>query len=64
MPKIKTHKTASKRFRLTKSGKLQRRRASQAHKLEKKSSNRKRGYRKIKNVAPADINRIRKLLGA
>jgi large subunit ribosomal protein L35 len=64
MPKIKTHKTAAKRFRLTKSGKLRRRHAAQAHKLEKKSANRKRSYRVAQGVAQADINRVRKMIGA
>lgn len=64
MPKIKTHKTASKRFRITKGGKVRRRHASQAHKLEKKSANRKRLYRKLINTAGADVSRIRKMLGA
>ncbi|MBN2585287.1 50S ribosomal protein L35 [Patescibacteria group bacterium] len=63
MPKIKTHKTAAKRFKATKTGKIRRRRAMQAHKLSKKSSNRKRSFRKSQNVTGADLNRVRKMIG-
>ncbi|MFA5270343.1 MAG: 50S ribosomal protein L35 [Patescibacteria group bacterium] len=64
MPKIKTHKTATKRFQATKSGKIRRRRAMQAHKLTKKSSNRKRSFRKSENLTGADLSRVRKMIGA
>jgi len=64
MPKIKTHKGTSKRVRITKTGKVIRRKASQSHNLEKKSSTRKRGYRKSQSVAKSDVKRIRKLIQA
>lgn len=64
MPKIKTHKGTSKRVRITKSGKIKRRKAFQSHNLEKKSATRKRGYRKSQLVAKSDIKRIRKLIQA
>ena len=64
MPKIKTHKTASKRFHATKTGKIRRRRAMQAHKLVKKSSNRKRSFRKSQNLTKSDVKRVRKMIGA
>ena len=38
MPKMKTHTGASKRFRLTGTGKVMRRRANRAHYLEHKPS--------------------------
>ncbi len=38
MPKIKTHKSTSKRFRLTGSGKLMRTRLGKSHLRRKKSS--------------------------
>ena len=41
MPKMKTHKGAAKRFKVTGTGKLTRRRANLNHILEKKSSKRK-----------------------
>lgn len=64
MPKIKTHKGTAKRIRITKSGKVKRRRASQSHNLEKKSAARKRVYRKPENISKADVKRIRKLIQA
>lgn len=45
MPKIKTHSGASKRFKLTKSGKVKRSHANRSHILTKKSTKRKRGLR-------------------
>jgi large subunit ribosomal protein L35 len=42
MPKMKTHRGAAKRFRVTRTGKLIHRRANLNHNLGKKSSVRKR----------------------
>jgi large subunit ribosomal protein L35 len=42
MPKLKTRKSAKKRFRKTSTGKCIRRRAGKGHILEKKTSKRKR----------------------
>lgn len=63
MPKMKTHRGAAKRFRLTKSGKLKRRSAFRSHILEKKSSKRKRGFRKSKDVSTADSRNATRMLG-
>ena len=63
MPKMQTHSGAGKRFRLTGTGKVMRRRASRAHYNEHKSS---RVTRRLYNevpVAPADVRAIKKLLG-
>ena len=46
MPKLKTNKSAKKRFRLTKKGKLKRFRSGRRHLLTSKSSGRKRHMRK------------------
>ncbi len=46
MPKLKTNKSAKKRFRLTKKGKLKRFKQGRRHLLSSKSSNRKRKLRK------------------
>jgi len=46
MPKLKTNKSAKKRLRLTKKGKLKRFKAGRRHLLTSKSSNKKRGMRK------------------
>ncbi|MBV9099735.1 MAG: 50S ribosomal protein L35 [Candidatus Dormibacteraeota bacterium] len=53
MPKIRTHRGAKKRFRITSTGKVMRRKAFRSHLLEKKSSKRKRQYRKQHEVATA-----------
>ena len=63
MPKMKTHRGAAKRFRLTSSGKLVRRSAFKSHILEKKSPKRKRGFRKQKDVSAADGRGASRLLG-
>jgi len=44
MPKIKTRKSALKRFRKTPTGKFIRRKAFKGHLLEKKTSKRKKIY--------------------
>ena len=46
MPKLKTNKSAKKRFRLTKKGRLKRFRPGKRHLLTSKSSKRKRHLRK------------------
>jgi large subunit ribosomal protein L35 len=51
MPKIRTHRGAKKRFRVTSTGKVMRRKAFRSHLLEKKSSKRKREYRKQHEVS-------------
>lgn len=63
MPKMKTHRGAAKRFRLTSGGKLMRRRAFKSHILEKKSPKRKRSFRKNKEISPADRREVAQLLG-
>ena len=63
MPKMKTHKGAAKRFKLTGSGKLTRRRANLNHILEKKSSKRKRRLSGDVELTSGDAARIERLLG-
>lgn len=63
MPKMKTHSAAKKRFRLSGSGKLVRRRAFKSHLLEHKSAKRKRGFRKPAAVNEADTKNVKRLLG-
>ncbi|REF01219.1 50S ribosomal protein L35 [Thermomonospora umbrina] len=62
MPKTKTHSGAKKRFRLTGSGKVTRRRANRNHLLEHKPTKRKRRLDGQVVVAPADAKNIKKLL--
>jgi large subunit ribosomal protein L35 len=63
MPKMKTHSGAAKRFRLTATGKVMRRRANMNHLLEHKSSRRTRRLNKDLTLAPADVRKTKKLLG-
>ncbi len=62
MPKLKTKRGAAKRFGMTKSGKIKRRKACASHILTKKSSKRKRGLRKADTVSKADKRAIRLLI--
>ena len=62
MPKMKTHRGAAKRFRMTKSGKLVRRTANKSHILEKKSPKRKRGFRKNRMVSSGDAENVGRML--
>jgi large subunit ribosomal protein L35 len=63
MPKMKTHSGAAKRFRITGTGKVMRRRANKNHLLEHKPSRRTRRLSKDLTLAPADVRKTRKLLG-
>ncbi len=62
--KMKTHKGAKKRFKVTGSGKVTRRSKNLNHFLEKKSSRRKRRLTGDVAVAPCDEPRIKKLLSS
>lgn len=63
MPKNKTHSGTKKRVKLSGLGKMMRRRAFSSHLLTKKTSKRKRKFRKDAPVSKADVGRIRDLLG-
>ncbi|MFS2294781.1 MAG: 50S ribosomal protein L35 [Actinomadura sp.] len=62
MPKTKTHSGAKKRFKVTGSGKVMRRRAYKNHLLEHKPSKRTRRLSGLAPVADADVKNIKKLL--
>ena len=62
MPKVKTHSGASKRFKITGTGKIMRERANRRHLLEYKSSRRTRRLAMEAEMAPGDANRSKKLL--
>jgi large subunit ribosomal protein L35 len=64
MPKMKTHSGTKKRFRATGTGKLRGRSAFSGHKLEKKSSKRKRRQAEPAVISVPDRGRVRELLGA
>jgi large subunit ribosomal protein L35 len=62
MPKQKTHKGMSKRFKVTASGKIKHRKAFRGHKLSHKSGKRKRGLRQDGVVIGQDAKNIREAL--
>ena len=63
MPKMKTHRTSAKRFKVTGSGKVTRRQANRHHGNERFTSKRLRRLKGDEAVAPADSKRIKKMLG-
>jgi large subunit ribosomal protein L35 len=63
MPKNKTHSGASKRFRLTGSGKIVRQRANRQHNFEHKPSTQTRRLDGRVTVTGADARKVRRLLG-
>jgi len=62
MPKLKTNSGAKKRFALTGTGKVKRKKAYKRHILTKKATKRKRHLNHDSVVSSADINRIERLL--
>jgi large subunit ribosomal protein L35 len=62
MPKMKSVKSATKRFTRTASGKLKRYNAFASHILKKKSTKRKRNYRRPTMLSKADQKRISVLI--
>lgn len=63
MPKMKTDRGAAKRFKVTGTGRLRRRKAFRSHLLEKKSSTRTRRLSRETDVAPGDLRQVRRMLG-
>lgn len=63
MPKLKTNRSAAKRFKITGTGKILRRKAYKSHLLTKKSRKRKRNLRKATLVFSGEVKHIRHLLG-
>lgn len=62
MPKLKTHKGAAKRFRLTASGKIKRGHSHARHILTKKTNKRKRHLDIDVLVSEADQKRVERML--
>ncbi len=63
MPKMKTHRGATKRFKTTGSGKVKRYKAFKSHILTKKTSKRKRGLRQAGLIATnGEQKRMKRLL--
>lgn len=62
MPKLKTHRGAAKRFKVTGSGKIKRYKANRGHLLTGKPSKRMRNLRNDTLVSDAQHDNIKKLL--
>lgn len=62
MPKMKTHRGASKRFQVTGKGRFARRKAFHSHLLLGKSPKRKRHLRQGTLVSKAEHDRVARML--
>jgi large subunit ribosomal protein L35 len=63
MPKMKTHRGAAKRFKVTATGKITRRHAYRDHLLEHKPSTRTRRLGREALVEGGDRKHVKRLLG-
>ena len=62
MPKMKTRKSASKRFALTGSGKIKYKKMGMRKKLSKKSARRKRDLNRDGILSPAEQQKVGRML--
>ncbi len=62
MPKLKTHKGAAARFRITGTGKLLRMKGHRSHLRRKKSASARRLFSKKLAVSAGDARRVTRLL--
>jgi large subunit ribosomal protein L35 len=62
MPKMKSNSGAKKRFKVTGSGKVKRKKAGKRHILTKKSNKRKRQLRKATIVDKADVKSVKRMI--
>lgn len=62
MPKIKTNRTAAKKFSINKKGTIKRGGAHHSHKTANKSPKQRRNLRKNKLVADVDTSAVRRQL--
>ena len=62
MPKMKTSKTAAKRFKTTGTGRVRRQQSMRQHLFEKKPSTRTRRLKGEVDVHPTDAKKIKRLL--
>jgi len=60
--KLKTHRGAAKRFRVTASGKFMRMHSGKRHLLGTKPAKRMRRLKKLTEVHPADAAKVRRML--
>ena len=64
MPKMKTHKGIAKRFKVTGSGRIRRRKQGGKHLRRKKSKRTRRMYSQDLPISDADRKRIKRILGS
>ncbi len=62
MPKMKTHKSGAKRYKVTGTGKITRRKAGIGHLLANKSSSRKRRLFKSEEISSTQLDLVSKEL--
>jgi large subunit ribosomal protein L35 len=62
MPKMKTSKTAAKRFKKTGTGRIRHEQTNRQHLFEKKPSTRTRRLAADVDVHPSDRNNVKRLL--
>ncbi len=62
MPKMKTSRSAAKRFKVTGTGKLKRNKAYKRHILTKKTTKKKRNLRKSAIMDPTNVKNMKKIL--
>jgi large subunit ribosomal protein L35 len=62
MPKMKTSKTAAKRFKTTGTGRIRRAQQMNQHKFYEKTSTQKRRVKSDSDVHAADLPKIKRLL--
>ena len=62
MPKIKTNRSAAKRFKVTGTGKLKRSKAYKRHILTKKTTKTKRNLRKPAMTDSTNVKNMKKIL--
>ena len=62
MPKVKTSRSAAKRFKKTGTGQLKRMKAYKSHILTKKSQKRKRNLRKSTITDATNVKSMKKIL--
>jgi len=62
MPKMKTNRSAAKRFKVTATGKILHKKSGKSHLLRKKSSKRKRNLGKYKELFKGYYSHVAKII--
>jgi len=62
MPKVKTHKGAKRRFKITGTGRILRSKGMKSHNRRRKAPRTKRAFDKMFEVSPTNRKSIRRLL--